>query len=260
MQYYYSNEQLPSHWHDIVTMVEENYRTQDNANDVFLLGCYMHYGVEKVVKQIYSEKTYNKVIAYQLEPLVSNHWWTVDRIIEKLKGADEVWDYDLDNIEILAKHGIKAEYRPFVYTHNLKRINNLNDKTIDVLFYGTFTDYRYDIVKNMIYYPSPTVKELNHIKFVWIHNMSGDLLDDYISKSKIILNLNPYDGETRQQQSRIFYALINEKCVLSQRSNRNYFGDNIYEFSNKYELKEKLTVLLQNDKWADTSNLTFGKI
>lgn len=112
----------------------------------------------------------------------------------------------------------------------------------------------------MIFYPAPKVDEIDRLKTVWINNIDGALLDEYIAKSKIILNINPYDGATRQQQSRIFYPLINEKCVVSQTSNRNYFGDNIYEFTTKYDLKEKLEFLLQNDRWKDTSNITFRKI
>jgi len=260
MQYIYPSAMLPGFWYDVIAMVDENYNRDENHNDLFLLGCYMHQTVDQIKKEIYSQHQYSKTIAYQLEPLVENHWWKVDKILNQLQGADEVWDYDEENIEVLRSYGIEAKFRPFKFTHGLKRVPEIDKKTIDVLFYGTFTDHRFRMLHDMIYYKKPTVDELNKMKVVWIYNIDSSDLDEYISKSKIILNLNPYEGNTRQQQSRIFYPLINNKCVVSERSSKNYFGDNIYEFSNQDELKEKLTYLLQNERWKDTSHITYGKI
>jgi len=91
-------------------------------------------------------------------------------------------------------------------------------------------------------------REIN-ASFVFGYNFFGEKLDNLMADSKIILNLNPYEGECRQQQTRIFYALINNKCVLSQRCSRNYFDDLIEEFNTHSEIQEKIIDLLKDDKW-----------
>ena len=60
----------------------------------------------------------------------------------------------------------------------------------------------------------------------------GDKLwNDYIFKSKIVINLHYYDS-CLQEQVRIFELLINNKVVISEKSLRNYFGNLVPEFTN----------------------------
>ena len=66
--------------------------------------------------------------------------------------------------------------------------------------------------------------------------------------------MRPYEGECRQQQTRINYALTNNKCVISQKNNINYYGDKIVEFDTKEDLLSKLVYLLDNEKWRDYTN------
>jgi hypothetical protein len=77
------------------------------------------------------------------------------------------------------------------------------------------------------------------------------LLEEMIGRSKIILNINPYEGECRQQQTRIFYPLINNKCVLSQKSSINYYDNLITEYTDWKDLYQKMIHLLENDRWKD---------
>lgn len=200
----------------------------------------------------------NKLIAYQSEPLVKNHWWSFEDIIEKIKGADEIWDYDIENIQILRNLGIEAKFRPPIYTESLKKVKNVDNPDIDVLFYGVLTPYRsktmFDLVES-VYIPSNYYHIFTEYNIVTLWNVHEDKLDDYIARSKIILNLNPYEGECRQQQCRLFYPLINNKCVLSQKNNINYYGDMIVEYSDTQDMFYKIMDLLDNDKWKQyTSN------
>lgn len=210
---------------------------------------------------LFNNIKHNKqTILYQLEPLVENHWWKISDIVEVAQKADEVWDYDLQNIEILRDNGIDAKFKPIVYTNKWKRINK-RECDIDVLFYGTMTKFRYKIYNNFLEHmpiqnDSPLTDIYVNKKVIWAYAIFDELLDELISRSKIIVNLNPYEGETRQQQTRIAYALNNDKLVLSQKSPINYFGDSILQFDDERSLNDLVLDILYHKKWElpDISN------
>jgi hypothetical protein len=250
MKYYYSDRFKP-HWEDLVAMIEENY-SQDYGDDTCLVLS------ANLIMEIYENKKeipdYNKKIVYQIEPLVKNHWWSFDSMIDCLRHYDEVWDYDLDNIEILKQHGIDAKFKPFIYCENLKRIQNKKEPDIDVLFYGTQTFHRIKTISNLIGY----YLDYN-INFISLNNVTGSLLDDFISRSKIILDLsnNGHLEHRIQKQTRIFYSIINNKCVISEKSDRNYFGDLITEVNFENDLTElgnTINQYIHCEKWKEYSN------
>ena len=245
MRYYHSNI-LPGVWNQLGVMLDENYNDGDDS--VIVLGAYVHQPVESMR----SFSGDSKLIVYQTEPLVDSHWHNKEKIISNIIGADEIWDYDLENIEILERYGINAKFRPPAYSNNLKRIQNREDPDIDVLFYGSYTEYRCKTIQDV--FNGFTLNDddadyLANCRFVWLYNISSEDLDEYISRSKIILNMRPYEAAIRQQQARIYYPLINDKCVLSERSNINYFGNNIVEYSGSEDLWNKIPNLLKNDTW-----------
>lgn len=232
-----------SQWEDIETIVKDNYAYDDQ--DLIIIADHHRHEIS-YIKSLYPG--HKKIIVYQTEPLVESHWWSIDFIVNKLKQCDEVWDYDLDNIEILKTYGIEAKFRPFIYSESLKRIKNKKNKDIDVLFYGTLNERRYKIL-------SPILDFLHgSLKIVFLNNICGKELDHYISRSKIILNLNAHDFD-RQKQSRISYCLINNKCVISEKSSRNYFDDCIVETEIE-NLGWELWNYIRNDTWKMFENVS----
>jgi hypothetical protein len=245
MQFFH-NTFLSLHWLQLADMLSENYWVDDSHTVV--LGAYVFADVASLRDRI---GHHQKIIIYQTEPLVEGHWHKKEKILNNIRGADEVWDYDLQNIEVLRQHGIEAKFRPPAYTNRFRRIPNLK-KDIDILFYGSFTDYRFKIISHLV---NKTVltpdseKYVGDSNIVWLYNITDDKLDEYIGRSKIILNLKPYEEATRQQQTRIYYPLINDKCVLSQKADINYFGDCIHEFHNEYDLQDKIIDILKYNLW-----------
>lgn len=243
-------KRFENHWYTIYQMIEENYApmvlNSDSVHIVFALY------LTKSVKELKQEFNSSYLIVYQTEPLVANHWWSTETIIKNLDGADEVWDYDIENIKILLKHGINAKYRPPAYTDQLKTIKNIKDPDIDLLFYGIPTNRRMKFLADFITV-LPIIGDdrdiFSKIRFVNTYNVFDAQLDELLGRSKIILNINPQDGECRQQQTRIFYALINNKCVLSEMNKFNYYGNLIVEFNGLEDFAAKLFDLLTNDKW-----------
>ena len=235
------------HWMTLVSMVKENYEGDEHQDQSLIYGEYVKRPIKDILPLI-PKKNNQKIIVYQLEPLVKNHWWSIEQIVRNIRDADEVWDYDLENIEILKNYGIEAKYKPIAYSESLKKINSINPD-IDLLFYGSFTDYRGQFIN---WFHNKTNSDLFYdFKFIWISGITGNTLDHFISRSKIILNLNPYSGDTRQQQTRIFYPLINEKCVVSQGSSINYFGDSILQFDDYDSLNRILLEQLKNEQWKN---------
>lgn len=247
---FYYNQFLSKHWNQLVTMLEDNYQTEENIDDLIILGLHCHHNMKFCKERFGPDK---RLILYQTEPLIEGtHWHSVDNIINNIDGADEVWDYDLENIDILRSNGIEAKFRPPAYSERLKKINNIENPDIDILFYGSHSTHRYEFLRDMIMTmvnSEDTMDFLMNRNVVWLYNITDDLLDHFISRSKIILNLKPHEHTVRQQQTRIYYPLINGKCVLSERCNINYFGDTIHEFTGIEELKQKVVYLLQNDNW-----------
>jgi hypothetical protein len=243
------NTMYADHWQMLGKMAQTNYATEENNDDVLLLAAYVHRPVRDMKKSLSS---YRKIIVYQTEPLVNNHWWKTEKIVDHIKDADEIWDYDYQNIQILRQHGINARFCPPTYTESLKTVKNVENPDIDILFYGTLNDYRFKQYRDLIYNSVITdehAKTFVKTRFMFLHNYTDSLLDEYIGKSKIIWNMNPYSGETRQQQTRIFYALINNKCVISEKSPVNYYGNLIVEYENASDMFTKTMNLLKDDNW-----------
>jgi hypothetical protein len=254
-------ELYSEHWQTLAETIEENYGTMEDPGSTVIFSLHHH----RPAKEIKEMLNCGKLIVYQTEPLVENHWWKPDKIIRNIESADEVWDYDLENIMVLEKHGIKAKYRPPKYSHKLKTVNNIENPDIDVLFYGSITERRSKFISHCltsaIIKPEDTKLWLD-ANFVYVFNTFGKKLDEYMARSKIILNLNPYDGECRQQQTRIYHSLINEKCVLSEKNKFNYYGNLICEFENGnvQDMFEKIIYLLRDDRWKTYANDNYKKM
>lgn len=148
----------------------------------------------------------------------------------------------LVNKAFLKEHGILVdEVKPLTYCESLEEISSNVTPEIDVLFYGNLNKRRANVLAGLSYY-------FYHqgVSVSWISNMGYDTQMKYIEKSKIILNLHHTETYNRQEQTRIFYALINKKCVISEPSQRNYFGEAIVEASN---LAAGIKGLLANDEY-----------
>jgi len=222
------------HWKDISEMVDENYSKYLGHKDSLIIGaCTMHSVND--MKHVYPNS--NRYIVYQLEPLYENHWHPVSKIINNMQGADEVWDYDMDNIKVLKSYGIDAKFRPFLYTETLNRVPKVDNLDIDILFYGTLSRERYNILFEILHECGMKYN------LVTLWNIDGVRLDEFIARSKVILDLQTSSEKNIQKQSRIYQVLCNNKCVVSEKSKRNYYGDFIIESQRQYIASTLLDVL-----------------
>jgi hypothetical protein len=121
--------------------------------------------------------------------------------------AHQVWDYSVRNIEWLAARGVVAKLLRLGYSPYLTRIHNLDRQDIDVLFYGALNERRVHILQSL---------QKKGLSVVAISSgMTGSELDEYISRSKVVLNLHYYSTHIFEIV-RVSYLLCNRKAVVAE--------------------------------------------
>lgn len=208
-------------------------------NYLFILG----YNVMPDTINSLRKKYPNRIfVAMQFEQLFDGSRWVTKKSINILKECDEIWDYDQNNIDFLYNsYNIKAKLHLLQYVPELECIPLLakNDHDIDILFYGSMNEHRHNIINKL----KEQLPERNIVTVdAW-----GKELDNYIQRAKIILNIHYYEPN-RQEQARMFYLLCNHKCVVSETSTTNYYGDAIVE-SSEDNILDTCKYLLNNDIW-----------
>lgn len=146
-------------------------------------------------------------IIYNLEQLGSNSIYITDEYISKLSEF-QVWDYSQNNIDWLLKNTktINPILVPIGYSADLKRISNKENQDIDILFYGWINDRRQKIIDSLV---------ALGLKVIVLTSVFGEELDDYISRSKVILNIHYYDKKIFEI-IRVSYLLTNNKAVVTE--------------------------------------------
>lgn len=230
----------------IELMLKSLYDHDPNYNNIVII---LGYNVIHEEMKSFRKRYPNKIIiTYQLEQLYRGSKWVTSANIKFLRESDFVWDYDLENIEFLrSTFAIVPEFAPLQYAPKLTRLTQLDENShdIDVLFYGELNDKRNSIItsiRNIL--PNKTIIASNNI---W-----GNELDDHIQRSKIVLNLHYFD-QNRLEQARIFYLLSNHKCVVSEESNKNYYGNGIL-MCKASKIPQACKYLLDTGKWYEYSN------
>ena len=240
-------------------MILEHFDNEEYDNTVFILGTYCFYPFWSF-RQTYAGK---RLIVYQMEQLFATnppdmHWVDVGKIVSfltdftTLKGeGDEIWDMCEANAAFLKEHGLTVDKTvPLRFTKSLEELNEVEPE-IDLLFYGNLNQRRGSVLADLAYY-------LYHqdVTFIWLYGADFERQKKYIERAKIILNIHHTSSFNRQEQPRIFYAVINKKCVLSEPSQINYFREGIVE-SDVHNMLGSIIHLLQDDNYKEQANLGY---
>jgi 2-polyprenyl-3-methyl-5-hydroxy-6-metoxy-1,4-benzoquinol methylase len=235
-------------WYDhVVKMLLEHYDTEEYADTVFILGGHPN-GKFSSYQDKYKDK---KFIIYQLEQLFRHPkektWQNVTLLVDWLRESKAlgatIWDMCIANQAFLETYqAIEVDQVvPLKFTESLEELENKEDPEIDVLFYGNLNPRRAKILSHLswsFYFKG--------YKVMWVSNVDFETQKKYIENSKIILNLHHTEDYNRQEQPRIFYAVNNKKCVVSEPSQINYFGDGIVESD---DLVGAISHLLEDDRY-----------
>lgn len=233
--------ELNQYFEHVTRMLLHHFDHEAWRDTVFILGTYVHVPMHELNAR-YPGK---RVIAYQLEPMFQSDdtWQPVERVVEHLRSACEIWDMDELNATYLGWQGIRVDrIEPMRFTPSLKDVGDVVERDIDVLFYGYLNERRYRILRAI----EPHFYDKHSL--IWCYGVPLAQLPGYLARSRIVLNLHVAEPYNRQEQVRIFYPLINARCVVSETSERNYFGDAIVE-ADPERLPEVLLDLLGSGRW-----------
>lgn len=236
--------------HVEATLIELFGDNENFKNVVFVLG----YNLLPSLDVVRREHKGRYVIVYQLEQFYDGSPWAQPKHLNILSQADEIWDYDTSNIKWLhTKSRMKAKFMPMVYTESLRKLPSIQEKEpdIDFLFYG----YMHQRRAKLLYHMQSQLQ--GKATIMSLYGAWGEQLDEYISRSKIILNIHT-DEIAKQEQVRMYYPVINGRCVVSEVSPQNYLGDAIIQ--DKYEnLSVRAISLWKTGKWRDVANTAADK-
>jgi hypothetical protein len=119
----------------------------------------------------------------------------------------ETWDYNDENISMLRGMGVlNVKKLDIGFQSELKRISKNKIQDIDILFYGSRSQKRLellDLLKN------------SGLKVEILFGVYGEKRDEYISRSKVILNCHNYNSELFEIV-RCFYLMTNRKAIVSE--------------------------------------------
>jgi hypothetical protein len=207
----------------VTAMLLYHYDCFEHAGKVFILGDYITESID-TLRAAYPDA---KLVAYQLEQLVGGvNWHPVNKTIQNLHLYDEIWDYDALNIKFLSWHGVSVDKLvPLRYTPSLRLTTPDIEPDIDLLFYGFMNPRR------LKFFESLQRHFYGRLKVIHAYGIFGSQLDELLLRSRIVLNIHPFEPYHRQEQPRIFYPLINSRHVLSEKSQANWFGSSISEFT-----------------------------
>jgi hypothetical protein len=231
-------------------MLLEHLDTPEMKDTTIVIGTPVRWAME----QIRARQKGRKIIVYNLEQMVSNETWhNNEKLISNMKGADEIWDFDPLNVAFFQNSGVKVDrVFDFKYTNKCDRgIGNIHpiNLDIDVLFYGFMNMSRAKLLGQIQFnlYPHTT-------KIVTLFGYLGAGLDNYLKRTKIVLNIHAFQPFNRQECPRIFYLLCNGMCVLSEQSQYNHFPGMIVE-SKADELSNSILDLLKDYKYKEVGKL-----
>jgi hypothetical protein len=172
---------------------------------------------------LFSNETHSKMpkryIHYQLEQLKSTFF--NDKRLQQLKNAEQIWEFSIVNSikysNLIETNKINFMPVPFTQLYEDK-IYNFEDCEYDIFFFGSLNERRYNILKALN----------TKYKLFFKSNIFEKERDEYIKKSKIILNLHYYDFASLETP-RINEILQYNKLILSENTkNTNIFINDIY--------------------------------
>jgi hypothetical protein len=119
----------------------------------------------------------------------------------------DAWDYSERNLIKLRDMGAKnAKLLRLGFQKELRRIEAAAVQDIDVLFYGAMNDRRARILEQL---------DAQGLVVKHLFGVYGQERDDYISRSKVVLNMHMYNSQIFEAV-RVSYLLINSAAVVAE--------------------------------------------
>lgn len=229
------------YFHNLQRFITHKFDREEFANCVLIIGENYTY----IIPELRDKYSTKKLIVYNWEQLCGgNAWLNVSNLCESAKLADEVWDYNTLNATYFKLyHDVNvSNIYPFEYYPEIEVLSNKEEPEIDVLFYGLLNERRAKILSNI------QIEMYNKFNMVIALGTTVEESYRYVENSKIVLNIHAFEPWHRQEQERIGFLLGNKKCVVSELSQENYFGDSIVEIPAE-NMCSAIIAMLSGDVW-----------
>ena len=185
-------------------------------------------------------QTPKNYIVYNFEQFTTDKNWS-ESYINFLKKAIYVIDYSLININKLNDYGINTFFLPYspsgIYVHpELETIK----KDIDVLFIGNLNNKRREWIKEL---------SNENINLKIVTNLFYEKSIEYFARSKIVVNIHYYGGDSILEVTRIIPALENKCLVISEESQDPYYNilyNSVIKTTNLSNVKDDIKNILNN--------------
>lgn len=148
-----------------------------------------------------------RFIIYQLEQSPIKKWF-LPAYFSRLALAEQVWDYNLQNVEYLRARAINAIHVPIGYSALFDPYPLKQAESVDVLFLGQ--------LKNA--HRSKILNELRQqgLQVLAANDVFGVAKQKLVAQAKVVLNLH-YGGDALLEEARIIPLLSAGKVVISER-------------------------------------------
>jgi hypothetical protein len=144
-------------------------------------------------------------ILFNLEQVAPESSWLKSDYFDRLR-SHPVLDYSRRNLDKLRAAGVPhAGLLELGYSPTLTRIPH-GEKDVDVLFYGTITDHRRELIEAL---------RAQGLAVLTLFGVYGTARDEAIARAKIVLNLHQYRSNIFERV-RVLYLLANGVCVVSE--------------------------------------------
>jgi hypothetical protein len=131
-----------------------------------------------------------------------------------MKGAKQVWDYSIKNVNKLSLGGVKnVLHVPINYSDNLEAVDctkiSESEKDIDILFMGSISPRRKDLLERL--------KTIDGAKIMIADGgLWGEERLGLIKRSKIVINIHYYGANSLLEMARLSILLANHSFIISE--------------------------------------------
>jgi hypothetical protein len=228
------------YYDNIAKMFFEHFDNYSMNDAIIIIGDSADKNIHKRLPKKHLSK---KIIFYQVEPLFSytdlhhnqgfvgtceiiDFFEDVGKIFPR--SQFEIWEMEWMNKDYIEQRSDITVDRvvPARYTKSLKNEKvPLEEKSIDVLQFHSPTARRLQAAMDL------AIGSRYYSKWNWVSVYScvdHDYLNVLISHAKVVVNHHHSDVEF-QEQFRILPCVMNDACVISEKSRMNYFKDSIIE-------------------------------
>jgi hypothetical protein len=176
------------------------------------LNTWLLFGVNELPPSILLPKNY---IVYQLEQIsVDGNKWLTQKYLEIMKGAKQVWDYSIKNVNLLNRFNVKnVIHVPISYSDSLKVVDCTSipdtEKDIDILFIGSISPRRKELLERF-----KLLKDINVM--IADGGLWGDDRTALLKRSKVIINIHFYGKDSLLEMARLSVLLANKCFIVSE--------------------------------------------